>query len=446
MTGLLTEGPVKRRLALFTLPILVSNILQQLYSAADAVIVGRVAGGNSLAAVGASTPIITLLVALMIGLGAGTEIILARKVGEKDAKGQKITLDSMLTTILVIAVITMLIGFLGSRFLLSLIGTPAEILDEAVLYLKYYFLGLVGVAGYNTLSGLIRSSGNAIVPLILLLISAVLNIGLDLTFVGGLGMGVKGAAIATVLSQTIAFICCLIYTNTKKGMIRYNPFHLKISLTAIKQGFIYGIPCSVQQCANSIGMIVLQIAVNSLGTQVVTAYTVGSKIDSFANIPISGIGQSLCIFTSQNLGADKPDRVRKGKRFSLMWAYGYSLFLVLLFWGTGKAIPSLFCSDLAVAKMAESYIRVLSIAYFMASYWVVLHGFIQGTGNTAVPMAITLVGNWGARLPLAYILKSFWGEMGVWLAVPSGWVASVILTWLFLHSKYYKEKLKKQGM
>ena len=96
--------------------------------------------------------------------------------------------------------------------------------------------------------------------------------------------------------------------------------------------------------------------------------------------------------------------------------------------------------------MAESYIRVLSIAYFMASYWVVLHGFIQGTGNTAVPMAITLVGNWGARLPLAYILKSFWGEMGVWLAVPSGWVASVILTWLFLHSKYYKEKLKKQGM
>ena len=132
MTGLLTEGPVKRRLALFTLPILVSNILQQLYSAADAVIVGRVAGGNSLAAVGASTPIITLLVALMIGLGAGTEIILARKIGEKDAKGQKITLDSMLTTILVIAVITMLIGFLGSRFLLSLIGTPAEILDEDV--------------------------------------------------------------------------------------------------------------------------------------------------------------------------------------------------------------------------------------------------------------------------------------------------------------------------
>ena len=219
MTGLLTEGPVKRRLALFTLPILVSNILQQLYSAADAVIVGRVAGGNSLAAVGASTPIITLLVALMIGLGAGTEIILARKIGEKDAKGQKITLDSMLTTILVIAVITMLIGFFGSRFLLSLIGTPAEILDEAVLYLKYYFLGLVGVAGYNTLSGLIRSSGNAIVPLILLLISAVLNIGLDLTFVGGLGMGVKGAAIATVLSQTIALISCINYTNTKKGMI-----------------------------------------------------------------------------------------------------------------------------------------------------------------------------------------------------------------------------------
>lgn len=446
MANLLTEGPVKKRLAFFILPILASSILQQLYSAADAVIVGRVAGGNSLAAVGASTPIITLLVSLMIGLGAGTEIILARKSGEKDVEGQKITLDSMLTAILAIAVVTMLVGFFCSRFLLTLIGTPEEILGEAVLYLKYYFLGLVGVAGYSTLSGLIRSSGNAVVPLVLLLISAALNIGLDLVFVGGLGMGVKGAAIATVMSQTISFICCLIYINTKKGMIRYNPFNLKISLSAIRQGFIYGIPCSVQQCANSIGMIVLQIAVNSLGTQVVTAYTVGSKIDSFAAIPITGIGQSLCIFTSQNLGARKSDRVKKGRKYCLLWACCYSLFLVILFWSCGQSIASIFCNDLAVAKMAQSYIRILSIAYFMASYWVVLHGFIQGTGNTAVPMAITLVGNWGARLPLAYILKSFLGEMGVWLAVPSGWVASVILTWLFLHSRYYKETLKKQGM
>lgn len=446
MNETLTEGSVKKSLAFFTLPILASNILQQLYSAVDAVIVGQVAGGNSLAAVGASTPIISLLTSLMIGLGAGAEIIIARKIGESDKEGQKETLDSMLTAILAIAFITMLIGFFGSRFLLTVLGTPAEILEEAVLYLKFYFLGLVGVAGYSTLSGLIRSSGNAVVPLVLLLISAVLHIGLDLLFVGGVGMGVKGAAIATVLSQTTAFVCCLVFINTKKGMLRYNPFHLNISLDAIQRGFIYGIPCSMQQCANSIGALILQIAVNSLGTQVVTAYTVGSKIDSFAAIPITGIGQSLCIFTSQNLGAEKAERVKQGKKFSLIWAYGFSLFLVILFWGAGDFITSLFCSEIEVAEMAQSYIKILSIAYFLASYWVVLHGFIQGTGNTAVPMAITLIGNWGARLPLAYLLKGFLGETGVWLAVPSGWVTSVILTYLFLHSRYYKSKLKEQGL
>ena len=440
----LTEGSVGRRLAVFTLPLLASNVLQQLYHAADAVIVGRVAGGDSLAAVGASNPILTFLIAIMVGLGAGSEIMIAAKIGRKDEEGARVTLDSMLTAILAIAVVTTVIGFFGSGFLMRLIGTPEDILDQSVLYLQYYFLGMVGVAGYNTISGLIRSSGNAMVPLVLLLISAAMNIGLDILFVWGFRMGVKGAAIATVASQTFVFVCCLFYINFKKGMIRYNPLRLKISKSAIWEGFTCGIPCSVQQCTNSIGMIVLQIAVNSLGTQVITAYTVGSKIDSFAGLPIMGIGQALCIFTSQNLGAGKPDRVKRARRLSLLWAYGFSLFLVFLFWSAGNAIAGIFCEEPEVVKMAGDYIRILSLAYFFASYWVVVHGFIRGTQDTVAPMVITLIGNWGARLPLAYFLKGFLGELGVWLSIPCGWALAFLLTWLYVRSRYFHKKFESR--
>ena len=442
MATVLTEGSVGKRLAAFTLPLLASNVLQQLYSAADAAIVGQVSGGDSLAAVGASNPILSFLIAIMVGLGAGSEIIIARKIGQKDPAGAKETLDSMLTTILALAAVITVIGFFGAEFLLRLIGTPEDILGQSVLYLQYYFLGMVGVAGYNTLSGLIRSTGNAVVPLVLLLISAVMNIVLDLLFVWGFQMGVAGAAVATVVSQAFSFLCCLFYVNLKKNMIGYHPFHLKLRLEAVREGFACGIPCSVQQCANSIGMIVLQIAVNSLGTQVITAYTVGSKIDSFAGLPLMGIGQALCIFTSQNMGANQPERIQKAKRLSLLWGYGFSLLLLLLFWFFGEEICTLFCREEEAVRMAADYIRILSLAYFFAGYWVVIHGFIRGTGNTVAPMIITLIGNWGARLPLAFILKPYFGERGVWMSIPLGWALAFLLTALFVKSRYFQEKYR----
>lgn len=444
MKTVLTEGAVGKRLAAFALPIMASNLLQQLYHAVDAIVVGRVTGGDALAAVGASNPILFLLISLMIGLGTGSEIIIARRLGEGKEKAAQETVDSMMTAILLLAAVLSAVGYFGAEFLLRLIDTPADILDQSVLYLQYYFLGLVGIAGYNTLNGLIRSSGNSVVPLAILLVSTGMNIILDLILVAGLKAGVVGAAMATALAQGFAFLCCLVYVNNKEGMLRYHPLHSKPNLKVVAEGFRCGIPCSVQQCAVSIGMIVLQIAVNSLGTDAVTAYTVGSKIDSFAGIPIMGMAQVLCIFTSQNLGAGKPQRVEEAKKLSYRWTFAFCLLLVSLFWLADEQITSIFCKEEEVIRMASQYIRILSLAYFLAGYWEIAHGYMRGTGDTLTPMLITLIGNWAARLPLAFLLKQLWGAFGVWCSIPCSWAVAFAMTWFYQKSHWFQRRYQKQ--
>lgn len=442
MKTVLTEGSVGKNLALFTFPMLLSNLLQQLYNAADAVIVGRLIDGDALAAVGASHPIIMLLIALMCGLGSGSEILIAREIGRGDHKAAKRILDSMMTTILALALVTMVAGFFCSEFLLRLIGTSEEIIGEATCYLQYYFLGMIGVAGYNTLNGLIRSTGDSLAPLVILATSTALNVVLDLLLVGPLG--IAGAALATVIAQSFSFLCCLIYVNAKKDMIHYGIFYPDFCLRTVREGFACGLPYALQQAANSIGALILQVAVNSLGTQVVTAFTVGSKIDAFAGLPMMGLGQALGIFTSQNIGAKKPDRVQKGKRISLVYAYSVCLVLLVLFWTCGERITALFCQDPEVIRLSADYIQLLSLAYFFASYWVVYHGFIRGTKDTLAPTIINMVGNWGARLPLAFLLKNHLGVLGVWLSIPCGWALAFVMTWLYMRSKRFLKKYELQ--
>lgn len=430
----LTEGTVETRLFRFMLPLLFGNILQQCYSFVDGVIVGRVVGSEGLAAIGASHAIQYFMIALLMGLGAGAEILISMRIGQNNLRLAKRTLDSMMTAVLGMAIVMTVVGVLASRPLLLLIDTPIEILDQSVRYLEIYFIGLIGVAGYNTLSGMIRSTGNSKVPLILLIITSCMNMILDVLFVAVWKMGVEGAGAATVIAQTTSFILCLAYTNKKEKLLKYNPLKQDFDWATVKAALQCGIPYSVEQGAVSIGMIFLQAAVNSLGVSAMTAYTVGARIDSFANIPITGMGQALCIFTSQNIGAEKVSRMKKGKKMCLIWSWCYSFLLFTTLWGMGDKIIRIFTTDSCVIELTYDYIRTLSIGYFLASYFVIMNGFIRGTGNTVLPMFSSLAGYWLARLPVAYILKKPFGYMGVWLAIPAGWVGSCIITWIYLHS------------
>ena len=335
------------------------------------------------------------------------------------------------------------IGIFISEILLKGIGTPKEILPKSVEYLKIYFIGLFGVAGYNTLGGMIRSTGNSRVPLILLIITSVVNIVLDILFVAGLNMGVTGAGSATVIAQTISFVLCLLYINSQKGLASYRIMDLDFHWESVKEGLKCGIPFAIEQSAVSLGMFFMQAAINSLGVKVMTSYVIGAKIDSFAGIPISGIGQAICIFTSQNLGAQRIERAKKGKKFCLYLAFGISLGLLFLLWCAGEDIIRLFTNDQEIIRMSYDYIKILSLAYFIASYFVVFNGYIRGTGNTILPMLSTLSGFWFSRIPSAYLLKNYLGYIGVWLAIPIGWICSCIITGGYIHGKKFSRVMQQ---
>jgi putative MATE family efflux protein len=436
----LTEQPVAKSLLRFGVPITVGGILTQLYSLTDAVIVGRFAGVDALAAVGAGYPIVLLMIALMAGIGAGAEILIARCLGRRDQHAAKRAQDSLLTLILLTAAAITAIGALLSKPVLRLISTPDAVLDAAAGYLRIYFFGMLGIAGYNTMAGMIRSTGNSLMPTILLAGCCLLNAALDVLLVVVFNMGVRGAAAATVAAQTVSFVVCLWYVNTRRGYIPYRLKRLELDGDSLREGLRLGLPLTAQRAVAGIGMILLQSVVNGLGVNVVTAYTLGCRIDSFAATPVNGIAQAVCIFTSQNIGAGRRERVRKGQRIGLLWCYGFCAVLLVLFWTLGGHICALFVDDAQVVRYGWDYIRILSVSYFFASYFEVLHGVVRGGGNTLLPMLSGTVGLFAVRLPLAMVLAGTLGYIGVWLSIPAGWAVSFIITWGYVHSGRFRRR------
>ena len=442
----LTDGPVGSGLLRFVLPILAGNILQQLYNSIDAMIIGRFVGENALGAIGVSQPIISVVLALVIGLGIGEEILLGQYVGRGDQKSVKQVFDTLFTAVMLLSLAVAVCGFFATPILLQAIHTQPEQMEDAAAYLRIIFLGIPGIAGYNTMSGAIRASGNSKAPLVFLMICTVLNGGLDLWMVQGLGMGVEGAAVATVAAQMISFVMCTLYANRYYPIVRYDIRRLDLSAKMLRRGARCAIPASIQQCAVSVGMLLLQVVVNDLGASAVTAYTIGSRIDSFASAPIVNIGQALGIFTSQNLGAGKPERVKEGKKYCLLWAFAVGGILLVLLWGFGADMARFFGAEGETVTMAMWYVRILSLGYFIAGYFTVVEGLIRGTGNTLVPMANTITGYWAIRLPAAMLLSAPLGYIGVWLAVPVGWTFEFILILWYYHSKRFQRSLSEWTM
>lgn len=439
----LTEQPVAKSLLRFCIPMTIGGILTQLYSLTNAIIIGRFAGVNALAAVGAGAPISTMLIALMAGFGAGAEILIARYYGEGDIKRAKQAQDSLLSLILLLATGIAFVGAIFCRKALQWMSTPQIVLADATSYLRIYYFGLIGVAGYNTLAGMIRSTGNSLMPTLLLAGCCLLNAALDLLLVAVFKLGVQGAAIATVIAQSVSFIVCLWYVNAHAGYIPFRLMHLALDRTCLREGLKLGLPQTLQRAVGGLGMILLQGMVNSMGVPVMTAYTLGCRIDSLAAMPIIGISQAICIFTSQNIGAGQLERIRKAQKLGLCWCYFFSALLLILFWTFGGRICALFVRDAQVIRYGWDYIRVLSLSYFFASYFEVLHGVIRGAGNTRLPMLSGSIGLFAVRLPLAFLLAGGLGYIGIWLSIPADWAVCFFITWGYVSSGHLKRRLLK---
>ena len=307
----LMHGPILKSLLLFMLPILISNLFQQLYNTVDTMIVGNVLGDT---AIGSCGSIYELLVGFGIGIGNGLAIVAARSYGAQDEDLLKRTVTGSIVIGLIASLVITAAGFFGLRPLLQLLDTPAEILEEAYSYIIVIDLGVIVMFLYNLCAGLLRAIGNSVMPLVFLLISSGLNVALDLWFIAGLGMGVQGAAVATVIAQGISVVLCILYVMRRVPLLLPARKHWAVGQHLYWELFSQSISMGLMSSIVSAGSVVLQYGINGLGTLTIAGHTAARKLFSFTSMPLISMANAGSTFVSQNRGADQPERVRKGMR------------------------------------------------------------------------------------------------------------------------------------
>ena len=315
----LMHGPIFKSLVLFMLPILVSSLVQQLYNTVDTMIVGNVLGDTALAAIGSCGAIYELLVGFGLGIGNGLAIVAARAYGAQDEDLLKKTVAGSLVIGLIASLVITAAGFFGLRPLLELLDTPAEILEDAYGYIIVIDLGVLVMFAYNLCAGLLRAIGNSVMPLVFLLISSALNVVLDLWFIAELGMGVKGAAVATVLAQGVSVVLCVLYVAARVRILLPERRHFAVSGKLYWDLFSQSISMGLMSSIVSAGSVVLQYGINGLGTLTIAGHTAARKLFAFTDMPLIAMANAASTFVSQNYGARQPQRIRRGMRE--VWIY-----------------------------------------------------------------------------------------------------------------------------
>lgn len=428
----MTKGSVARQIIIFAIPLFIGNIFQQLYNMVDAVVVGRFVGKNALAAVGTSFPAMFLLVALVMGLTMGASVVVSQLFGAGDLKKMRRALSTAFIFLLICALSLTLIGILAARSLLLLLKTPPEIIGDASIYLKIIFAGLLFMFLYNTIAAFLRALGDSRTPLYFLIISSLLNMGLDLLFVLRFKMGVAGVGWATVISQAVSVILCIIYIYKRVELLRLKPRDLIFDRELFALSVRLGIPASIQQTVVSFGMIAVQGLVNSFGSVTMAAYTAAARIDSIAMMPIMNLGLAVSTFTAQNIGAGNLERVRRGYRRTLAMVAACCVAtsaVILLF---GPKLIELFIDarEVEVIAQGNDYITVVSFFYILLGLLFVTNGVLRGSGDMIVSMASTIV-NLTVRVIFAYFLSSRAeiGYHGIWWSIPIGWGCGFIVAY-----------------
>lgn len=437
-----TVGSVDKKLIDFAIPIILGNILMQFYNYADSVIVGRFVGKEALAAVGASTPFIFMLVSLIIGISMGSTIIIAQYYGKNDFENIRKASDSLYIFLIGAAVVISILGFAFSEKVMQLIDLPKEIIPQATSYLDIYIVGLIFLFLFNSLSAILRGVGDSKTPLMFLVVSSIVNIALDLLFVIVFKLGIEGAAWATVISQGVAVVFAFIYTSKHNKVINTNLLKLKFDFDIFMRSIKIGIPAGMQQLFVSIGMLAIMSFVNGFGTDTIAGYAAASRIEAFVLVIPINLSIALTNFTAQNYGAGLKDRVRLGVRAALKFSLVASFVILIVLSGLALPLMRMFSSESSVIDVGTTYLYVLGVSYSLFVVMFCYMGALRGMGNTIVPMFITLFSLWIIRVPLAGVLSGLWGEMGIWISGSLSWALGAIFAYIF-YRREYRKKLPK---
>lgn len=437
----LTKGNELKLIVSFALPMLLGNLFQQVYSFTDSAIVGKFVGNEALAAIGASFPLIFILIALAVGIANGINIIISQYYGAKDFTKVKKAIDTMYIFSFIAGILLTVIGLLISEPVFRLINVPDEILPHALVYFRIYTGGFLLMFGYYATAAILRGLGDSKTPLYFLIISTLLNIGLDLLFILVWGWGIEGAAIATVISQGFAFFMGAWYLRRKGSIINLRLRSFEFDKEIFKQAMRVGLPSGMQQTFVALGGLLLFWIVNDFGTDIIAGYSAALRIDSLASLPAMQFAAALSTFVGQNVGANRLDRVRRG--FISTWVMSsivsIIVTIVVVFFRT--PLMSLFTNDPAVIEGGNQYLVIVCAFYIVFSSMFITNGVLRGAGATIIPMFITLISIWVLRIPLSYILSRDWsglGETGIWWGIPVAWGFGALASFIYYISGKWK--------
>jgi len=436
----LTTGKEGKLIYQFAAPMLLGSILQQLFSVVDSIVVGNFIGKTALAAVGASFPIIFVMVSLIIGLVMGTTVVISQYFGAGDLVKVRRAIDTMYIYSFVAGIITTAAGLIFAKPLLRLLVLPEEIMPMATQYLRIYFSGILIFFGYNGTSAVLRGLGDSKTPLYFLIIATVVNIILVLLFVGVFNWGVAGSAYATLLANGVAFALAIIWLNKTHKVIRIAIKGLHFDKEILRQSIRIGLPTGIQQTLVAIGNLAIMGIVNTFGTNVIAAFSVASRVDMLSMVPAMSFSQALSTFVGQNIGANKTERVKKGLRATIKMSGIVTIVTTLLIVFFGHVLMSLFTKDTDVIRIGDQYLTTVSIFYLTFTMMFIYQGVMRGAGDTLIPMFFSLFSLWIIRIPLAFFLSGKFGPVGIWWAIPSGWIIGLALSFIYYKTGRWKKK------
>ncbi len=436
----LTNGNITKLIVFFAVPVLVGNIFQQFYNLADTAIIGNfIDDKDAIASVGAVSPVMSLAISFMNGLANGFAIVAGRYFGAKDIDGLKRSVAGTLILGLATSFVMTIFSLLFAKPVIRILGTPDDIIPSANAYITIIFAGMTFTMLYNLFSGLLRAIGNTLTPLFVLGFSIVVNVGLDIVFVKYFGMGVEGTAMATVIAQFLSSAICFIYIIKKCPVLKVSKKDFKVTKAELADLYSTGSAMGLMLSIVSVGSVILQSAINGLGKDIIASHTIARKISEMFMMPLSTIAMASSAFASQNIGAGKMDRVKKGIKQSIIISWVWSLITVVVVYTAGNLLLGLVAGENKedIISVAWYYLKINTPFYFILGVLLVLRSSMQSMGMKVIPVIssiIELIGKFAVTVLLVPVFDYF----GVCISEPSIWIFMTI--WLAVS---YILKIKK---
>ena len=398
----MTVGSPLKSIINFTLPMLIGNIAQQLYSTVDSIVVGKYIGDSALAAVGSAMPIVNLLLVLFIGISVGSNIMVSQYFGSKSRENLSYSIGNSITVTAIACVILIAVATPFIRPVLVFLNTPDTIIEGCYDYLYISIVGVAGMAYYNILGSIIRGMGDSVSSLIYLLVATVINIVLDIYFVAGLNMGIGGVALATIIAQIVSSVLCIFKLAKMKEYFDFTPKYFVPKAETVKTIIRLGLPSGLTQAIFSSAMIIVQSLTNQFGDQFIAANVVVMRVDGFAMMPNFSFGTALTTFAGQNVGAKKYDRVTQGAKQGTLLAVACSAVITVIILLFGKPLMGLFTDTAELVDLSYKLMMILAVGYIAMAVTQSLSGIMRGAGDTMTPMWISLITTVALRVPVAY--------------------------------------------